>query len=76
MKSMIQPGQLEQVLLLMRGQRRMLDPNLAALYGVETKNLNKVIQHKEAGRIGTSAFMGRHSDRASIAVPVRDSVKP
>ena len=34
----------EQAILLIRGQRVMLDRDLAALYGVETKNLNKAVQ--------------------------------
>ena len=42
--SQIQPEQIEQVVLLIRGQRVMLDRDLAALYGVETKNLNKAVQ--------------------------------
>jgi len=32
------------VIQLIRGQRVMLDRDLAALYGVETKNLNKAVQ--------------------------------
>ena len=43
-QSLIQPQQIEQVILLIRGQRVMLDRDLAALYGVETKNLNKAVQ--------------------------------
>jgi uncharacterized membrane-anchored protein YjiN (DUF445 family) len=43
-KSVIQPEQIEHVILLIRGQRVMLDRDLAALYGVETKNLNKAVQ--------------------------------
>ena len=43
-KSLNQPEQIEQVILLIRGQRVMLDRDLAALYGVETKNLNKAVQ--------------------------------
>lgn len=42
--SLIKPEQIEQVILLIRGQRVMLDRDLAALYGVETKNLNKVVR--------------------------------
>jgi len=42
--SLIQPEQIEHVILLIRGQRVMLDRDLAALYGVETKNLNKAVQ--------------------------------
>ncbi len=43
MAELIQPEQIEQVILLIRGQRVMLDRDLAALYGVETKNLNKAV---------------------------------
>ena len=42
--NLIQPEQIEQVILLIRGQRVMLDRALAALYGVETKNLNKAVR--------------------------------
>ena len=42
--SLIQPEQIEQVTLLIRGHRVMLDRDLAALYGVETKNLNKAVR--------------------------------
>ncbi|MGO8931952.1 MAG: ORF6N domain-containing protein [Limisphaerales bacterium] len=42
--SLIQPEQIEQVILLIRGQRVMLDRDLAALYGVTTGNLNKAVQ--------------------------------
>jgi len=44
MAELIQPEQIEQVILLIRGQRVMLDRDLAALYGVETGNLNKAVQ--------------------------------
>jgi phage regulator Rha-like protein len=36
--------QIEQAILLLRGQKVMLDRDLAALYGVETKNLNKAVR--------------------------------
>jgi hypothetical protein len=42
--SLIQPEQIEQVILPIRGQRVMLDRDLAALYGVTTGNLNKAVQ--------------------------------
>jgi hypothetical protein len=41
--SLIQMGQIEQVILLIRGQRVMLDRDLAALYCVTTGNLNKAV---------------------------------
>jgi hypothetical protein len=42
--SLLQPEQIEQAILLIRGQRVMLDRDLAALYGVTTGNLNKAVQ--------------------------------
>jgi hypothetical protein len=41
---LIQPEQIQQIILLIRGQRVMLDHDLAELYGVETKNLNKAVR--------------------------------
>jgi hypothetical protein len=41
--ALIHPEQIERVILFIRGQRVMLDRDLAALYGVETKNLNKAV---------------------------------
>lgn len=43
-KPLIQSEQIEQAILLIRGQRVMLDRDLAALYGVTTGNLNKAVQ--------------------------------
>jgi hypothetical protein len=42
--SLLQPERIEQAILLIRGQRVLLDRDLAALYGVETKNLNKAVR--------------------------------
>src|SRR5688572_30282408 len=41
---LIRSEQIEQAILLIRGQRVMLDSDLAALYGVTTGNLNKAVQ--------------------------------
>ncbi len=41
---LVRPEQIEQAILLIRGQRVMLDRDLAALYGVETKNLNRAVK--------------------------------
>ena len=43
-KPLIKREQIEQAILLIRGQRVMLDRDLAALYGVTTGNLNKAVQ--------------------------------
>ena len=42
--NLIEPEQIEQAILLIRGQRVMLDRDLVALHGVETKNLNKAVR--------------------------------
>ncbi|MCX6997101.1 MAG: ORF6N domain-containing protein [Kiritimatiellaeota bacterium] len=42
--ALIQAERIEQAILLIRGQRVLLDRDLAALYGVETKNLNKAVR--------------------------------
>ena len=42
--ALVSPPQLEQAILLVRGQRVMLDRDLAAMYGVTTSNLNKAVK--------------------------------
>jgi len=37
-------NQIERAILLVRGQRVLIDRDLAALYGVETKNLNRAVR--------------------------------
>ena len=43
-RAIVPIGQIEQRILLIRGQRVMLDADLAALYGVETKMLVRAIK--------------------------------
>src|SRR5258706_14957258 len=40
----VAPPQIEHAILLVRGQRVMLDRDLAAMYGVTTSNLTKAVQ--------------------------------
>jgi len=42
-KESVAPPQIEHAIFLIRGQRVMLDRDLAAMYGVTTSNLNKVV---------------------------------
>ena len=37
-------SQIENIIFVVRGQRVMLDSDLAELYGVMTKNLNKAVK--------------------------------
>ena len=41
---LVAPPQIEHAILLIRGQRVMLDRDLAAMYGVTTSNLNKAVK--------------------------------
>ena len=45
---MVALAQIEQAILLIRGRRVMLDRDLAALYCVQTKNLNKAVRRNLA----------------------------
>ncbi|HAO77490.1 MAG TPA: DNA-binding protein [Verrucomicrobia subdivision 3 bacterium] len=45
---LVAPPQIEQAILLVRGQRVMLDRDLAAMYGVTTGNLNKAVQRNRS----------------------------
>jgi hypothetical protein len=40
----VRPELLEQKIVLLRGQRALLDRDLAELYGVETKQLNRAVR--------------------------------
>lgn len=44
MKSVIPAEQIEQAILMIRGHKILLDVDLAALYGVETKTLNQAVK--------------------------------
>jgi hypothetical protein len=46
--SLIPAERIERAILLIRGQRIMLDRDLAELYRVETKNLNKAVKRNSA----------------------------
>ncbi|MBU0574917.1 MAG: ORF6N domain-containing protein, partial [Proteobacteria bacterium] len=41
---MIPNGHVEQLILLIRGQKVILDADLAGLYGVETRRLNEQVK--------------------------------
>ena len=43
-KASFSVAHIEQAILLVRGQKVMLDRDLAALYGVQTRNLNKAVK--------------------------------
>ncbi len=44
LRTQLQRESIEQAILFIRGQRVMLGRDLAALYGVEIKNLNQTVQ--------------------------------
>ena len=41
-------GRIERAILMLRGQKVMLDSDLAGLYGVETKTLNRAVKRNRA----------------------------
>ena len=41
-------SRVERMIYLIRGQRVMLDSDLAALYGVKTKELNKAVRDRKS----------------------------
>ena len=43
-KKLVSEEGMEQIIFIIRKQKVILDSDLAALYGVETKNLNKAVQ--------------------------------
>src|SRR5437867_2884035 len=47
-RSLIRPDEIEQVIHVVRGQRVMLDSDLARLYGVATKALNQAVKRNAA----------------------------
>jgi hypothetical protein len=61
---LVQPEQIEQAVLLIRGQRVMLDRDLAALYGVTTGNLNKAVQ-RNADRFPADFMFQLNDEEAS-----------
>ena len=70
MAELIQSEQIEQAVLLIRGQRVMLDRDLAALYGVETKNLNKAVQ-RNPDRFPSDFMFQLRADEAQACVASR-----
>lgn len=63
--NLIQPKQIEQVILLIRGQRVMLDRDLAALYGVTTGALNRAVK-RNASRFPPDFMFQLTADEAKI----------
>ncbi|HUZ08221.1 MAG TPA: ORF6N domain-containing protein [Candidatus Paceibacterota bacterium] len=52
----VAPPQIEQAILLIRGQRVMLDRDLAAMYGVSTGNLTKAVRRNLSRFLGDFMF--------------------
>jgi uncharacterized membrane-anchored protein YjiN (DUF445 family) len=68
--SLTQPEQIQQVILFIRGQRVMLDRDLAALYGVETKNLNKAVR-RNSDRVPADFMFQLTVDEAHVCAASR-----
>jgi hypothetical protein len=59
----IAPPQVKQAILLIRGQRVMLDRDLAARYGASTGNLNKAVRRNLNRFPPTSCSNSRRTKR-------------
>jgi hypothetical protein len=64
-QQIIPAGQIEHTILLIRGQRVILDADLARLYGVPTKRLNEAVR-RDAERFPDD-FMFRLTPEESAA---------
>lgn len=64
---LVAPEQIEQAILLIRGQRVMLDRDLAALYGVTTGNLNKAVQRNSERFPADFMFQLTRDEAQSVA---------
>jgi hypothetical protein len=60
----VAPPQIEHAILLIRGQRVMLDRDLAAMYGVTTGNLNKAVR-RNLSRFPADFMFQLSADEAS-----------
>lgn len=47
MKKANQPSQIQRTILIIRGQKVMIDKDLAELYGVETRRLNEQVKRNK-----------------------------
>lgn len=65
MAELIQSEQIEQAVLLIRGQRVMLDRDLAALFGVPTGALNRAVR-RNAGRFPPDFMFQLGGEEAGI----------
>jgi hypothetical protein len=63
--SIIPASRIERAILMIRGQRVMLDADLARLYGVTTKRLNEQVK-RNRGRF-SSDFMFRLTPKCPFA---------
>ena len=54
--SIAKPEQIEEAIVLLRGEKALLDTDLAELYGVSTKALNQAVKRIAADFPSTSCF--------------------
>lgn len=64
-RSLIPAERIEQSILLIRGQKVMLDSDLAALYGVETKVLNQAVR-RNGDRFPADFMFQLHGTRLTV----------
>jgi hypothetical protein len=55
-KALVPVEQIARTILFLRGEKVLLDSDLAKLYGVATKNVNKAVQRNRSRFQATSCF--------------------
>ena len=66
MKNLVPMGRIEQRILLVRGQRVILDADLALLYGVTTKRLNEQVKRNRARFPSDFLFKLSQKEKAEV----------
>jgi ORF6N domain len=74
MKNLIPAGRIEKRILLLRGQKVMLDADLAKLYGVTTKALNQAVKRNEGRFPPDFKFRLTEQEKAEV-VTICDHLK-
>ena len=70
---LVTPDKVEGCIFLIRGQKVMLDFQLAALYGVETRNLNKAVKRNLGRFPGDFMFRLTPEEVGNLKFPIGTS---
>ncbi|HAF94466.1 MAG: hypothetical protein A2X34_07750 [Elusimicrobia bacterium GWC2_51_8] len=76
MQNIIQPGTVEKRICLIRGQKVILDCDLAAIYGVPTRRLNEQVKRNKDKFPEDFAFRLTQREVADLAAQTVKTVRP